>query len=79
VTPHQTPLLLVISLGGDLPSGSDPRRLAELVMAELGVQTVVVDAGARPATSVRLVREIVREHLRPAALLVPLDAFGWPA
>jgi sulfopyruvate decarboxylase TPP-binding subunit len=79
VTPHQTPLLLVISLGGDLPSGADPRRLAELVMAELGVQTVVVDAGARPATSVRLVREIVREHLRPAALLVPLDAFGWPA
>jgi sulfopyruvate decarboxylase TPP-binding subunit len=79
VTPHQTPLLLVVSLGGDLPSGADPRRLAELVMAELGVQTVVVDPGATPATSVRLVREIVREHLRPAALLVPLDAFGWPA
>ena len=83
VAPHQTPLLLVISLGGDLPGGGaggpDPRRLAELLMAELGVQTVVVDAGARPATSVRLVREIVREHLRPAALLVPLDAFGWPA
>jgi sulfopyruvate decarboxylase TPP-binding subunit len=79
VTPHQTPLLLVVSLGGDLPGGSDPKRLVELVMAELGVQTVVVDAGARPATSVRLVREIVREQSRPAALLVPLDAFGWPA
>jgi sulfopyruvate decarboxylase subunit alpha len=79
VTPHQTPLLLVISLGDDVPGGPDPRRLAELVMAELGVQTVVVDAGARPATRVRLVREIVREHLRPAALLVPIDAFGWPA
>jgi sulfopyruvate decarboxylase TPP-binding subunit len=79
VAPHQTPLLLVISLGGDLPGGADPRRLAELLMAELGVRTVVVDAGARPATTVRLVREIVREHLRPAALLVPLDAFGWPA
>jgi hypothetical protein len=39
----------------------------------------VVDAGARPSTAVRLVREIVREDLRPAALLVPLDAFGWPA
>jgi sulfopyruvate decarboxylase TPP-binding subunit len=79
VAPHQTPLLLVISLGGDRPGGPDPRRLAELLMAELGVQTVVVDAAARPAATVRLVREIVREHLRPAALLVPLDAFGWPA
>ena len=82
VGPHQTPLLLVIALGGDLPgnaAGPDPRRLAELLMAELGVRTVVVDAGARPSTAVRLVREIVREDLRPAALLVPLDAFGWPA
>jgi sulfopyruvate decarboxylase subunit alpha len=82
VTPHQTPLLLVIALGDDLPgntAGPAPRRLAELLMAELGVPTVVVEAGARPSTAVRLAREIVREDLRPAALLVPLDAFGWPA
>jgi sulfopyruvate decarboxylase TPP-binding subunit len=84
VTPHQTPLLLVIALGDDLPGsaagpGPAPRRLAELLMAELGVRTVVVDEGARPSTAVRLAREIVREDLRPAALLVPLDAFGWPA
>ncbi len=82
VTPHQTPLLLVIALGGERPgnaAGPDPMRLAELLMAELGVRTVVVDAGARPSTAVRLAREIVREDLRPAALLVPLDAFGWPA
>jgi sulfopyruvate decarboxylase TPP-binding subunit len=82
VTPNQTPLLLVIALGCDVPgdaAGPDHRRLAELLTAELGVRTVVVDAGARPSTAVRLAREIVREDLRPAALLVPLDAFGWPA
>jgi sulfopyruvate decarboxylase subunit alpha len=79
VAPHRTPLLLVVSLGADpaIEGGPSPRRLAELLMAELGIQSVTIEATERMAARVKLVREIVREHLRPAALLVPLDTDGW--
>jgi sulfopyruvate decarboxylase TPP-binding subunit len=75
VAPHRTPLLLVISLGAPpaIEGGPDPRRLAELLIAELGIQSVAIEPTARTAARVGLVREIVREHLRPAALLVPSD------
>ncbi len=79
VAPDQTPLLLIVSLGEDpaIEGGPDPRRIAELLMAELGIQSVMIEETARMPARVRLVREIVREHLRPAALLVPLDTDGW--
>jgi sulfopyruvate decarboxylase subunit alpha len=78
VAPHQTPLLLVVSLGEPAADGGPtPRRLTELLMSELGIQSVTIEPTARTAAKVRLVREIVREHLRPAALLVPLDTDGW--
>ena len=78
VSPHRTPLLLVVSLGEEpaVEGGSNPRRLTELLMSELGIQSVTIDASAGMAARVKLVREIVREHLRPAALLVPLDTDG---
>jgi sulfopyruvate decarboxylase TPP-binding subunit len=79
VAPHQTPLLLVVSLGEApaIEGGPAPRRLTELLMTELGIQSVAIEPTARMAAQVKLVREIVREHLRPAALLVPLDTDGW--
>jgi sulfopyruvate decarboxylase subunit alpha len=80
VAPHRTPLLLVLVLGDDpvaADGGPDRRRLAELLMAELHVETVRIDPAARTAARVRVVRDIVREHQRPAALLVPPGTFGW--
>lgn len=78
VTPNQTPLLLVVSLSDDpvVEGGVAPRRLAELLMAELGIQCVAIEPTARTSARVKQVREIVREHLRPAALLVPVDLDG---
>jgi sulfopyruvate decarboxylase TPP-binding subunit len=79
VAPHRTPLLLVVSLGDDATTEGrpTPRRLAELLMGELGVQCVTIEPTEGMAAPVRLVRDIVREELRPAALLVPLDSDGW--
>ncbi|HEX4721470.1 MAG TPA: hypothetical protein VH333_03070 [Pseudonocardiaceae bacterium] len=79
VTTHRIPLLLVVFLGESPAEGERPnsRRIAELLMAELGVQTVTIDPTEGVAAPVRLVRDIVRVELRPAALLVPLDMDGW--
>lgn len=79
VAPRQTPLLLVISLGDEpeADGGPTPRRLTEALMTELGIESVAIDATARLSARVKLVRDIVRDDLRPAALLVPLDTDGW--
>ena len=79
ITAHQIPLLLVVSLSETVADGDRPnqRRIAELLMAELGVQAVTIDPTEGVAAPVRLVRDIVRVELRPAALLVPLDLDGW--
>lgn len=79
VTTDTTPLLLVISLGTDATTEGRPtqRRLTELLMGELGVQCVTIEPTEGTAAPVQLVRDIVREELRPAALLVPLDSDGW--
>lgn len=79
VTSHRIPLLLVISLTENATADGrpNPQRLAELLMDELGVQTVAIDPTEGVAAPVRLVRDIVRVELRPAALLVPLDMDGW--
>lgn len=79
VTTHRIPLLFVISLSENSAADGrpNPQRLAELLMAEFGVQTVTIDPAEGVAAPVRLVRDIVRVELRPAALLVPLDMDGW--
>ncbi|HEX4720953.1 MAG TPA: hypothetical protein VH333_00460 [Pseudonocardiaceae bacterium] len=79
VTPRRTPLLLVLSLGDEpvVDGGPTRRRLTETLMAELGIQSVAIEATARLSARVKLVRDIVRDDLRPAALLVPPDTDAW--
>lgn len=79
VAPYQTPLLLVICLGDEpvVDGGPTPRRLTEAFMTDLGIQSIAIDATESLAARVRLARDVVREELRPAALLVPLDTDGW--
>jgi sulfopyruvate decarboxylase TPP-binding subunit len=65
---RQAPILLVIVADGECDPGV--RRPADLLMADLCVETVRLDAAARASTKVRVARQIIRERQRPAALLV---------
>jgi sulfopyruvate decarboxylase TPP-binding subunit len=78
---RHTPLLLVIVLSPDVDQPGEcvgTRRFAELLMAELCVETVAIEPAAQLSARVRVAREIVRERQRPAALLVPAELCEQP-
>jgi sulfopyruvate decarboxylase subunit alpha len=90
VAPHEVPMLLVVALDADSATGTDAAanrtagndamvRLSATVLAEFGIESVPLDPTARPAGQVDVVRAIVIDQLRPAALLVPAGALGRPA
>jgi sulfopyruvate decarboxylase subunit alpha len=84
VAPHEVPMLLVVALAGDGTADAADQadadqamiRLSGQVLAEFGIESVALDPAARPAGQVEVVRGIVIDQLRPAALLVPTDALG---
>lgn len=80
VVPHEVPMLLIVALdhGAEGPTAENPAmvRLSEQVLDEFGIETVPLDPRTSAEGTVDVVRGIVRDQLRPAALLVPFGAFG---
>ncbi|HEX5113755.1 MAG TPA: hypothetical protein VFW65_01025 [Pseudonocardiaceae bacterium] len=79
VAPHEVPMLLVLGIGGPADPAADNLamvRISEQVLDEFGIESVPLDPSMPAAAQVAVVRGIVRDQLRPAALLVPTTAFG---
>jgi sulfopyruvate decarboxylase TPP-binding subunit len=79
VTPNEVPMLLIVALGTDAdlaPGDLAMARLSEQVLDEFGIESVPLDPTAPAAVPIGTVRGIVHDRLRPAALMVPSDAFG---
>ena len=92
VAPHEVPMLLIVALDAESSADTDVDtaasraagnqamvRLSAQALEEFGIESVPLDPTARPAGQVEVVRAIVIDQLRPAALLVPADALGRPA
>jgi sulfopyruvate decarboxylase subunit alpha len=78
---HEVPMLLIVAIGGTGPDASDPAmvRLSEQVLDEFGIQSVPLDPTMPAAAQIEVVRAIVLDELRPAALLLPDEALRRPA
>jgi sulfopyruvate decarboxylase subunit alpha len=79
VTPNEVPMLLIVALGTDAdlaPGDLAMARLSEQVLDEFGIESVRLDPATAAAAQIGVVRGILYDQLRPAALLVPSDAFG---
>jgi sulfopyruvate decarboxylase subunit alpha len=79
VAPHEVPVLLVVAIGGpdDQATGNMAMvRIGEEVLEEFGIQSVPLDPTMAVTDQVAVVRGIVCDQLRPAALLVPATVFG---
>lgn len=83
VAQHEVAMLLIVALdnGAADPQAGDQVmvRLSEQVLDRFGIQTVPLDPTTRADEPIDLVRGIVCDQLRPAALLVPFQAFGGQA
>lgn len=83
VATHETAMLLIVALddGPADPGVANPGmiRLSEQVLDEFGIQSVALDPTLPAAGPIGVVRGIVRDQLRPAALLVPRQVLGRPA
>ncbi|MEV0001791.1 thiamine pyrophosphate-binding protein [Micromonospora sp. NPDC050980] len=81
VSPYRIPMLLVVSLRGvhpdPTPENTVMGRLTAPLLRDLGIHTAVLTPEADPAVTARELYEVVRDPGRPAALLIPPDAFGW--
>lgn len=82
VVPYRIPMLLIVSLRGVNPDpnheSSAMGRLTEPLLDTLDMEAVELDPAEMVASQVDLLRVTVQRRLRPAALLVPPHAFGWP-
>jgi sulfopyruvate decarboxylase TPP-binding subunit len=79
LAPHEVAMLLVVAIGGPADPASDELamvRISEQVLDEFGIESVPLDPTRPAAEPVAVVRDIVRDQFRPAALLVPTTEFG---
>lgn len=80
VAAHEVPMLLIVALddGPAEPVVGHAAlvRLSEQVLDEFGIQSVALDPTMPAAGPIDVVRGIVRDQRRPAALLVPCQAIG---
>jgi len=83
VSPYRLAMLLVVSLRGVNPDPTQENlvmgRLTEPLLAELGLPTLILDAEGDLTSQVDWITSMVHDLRRPAALLIPPEAFGWRA
>lgn len=81
VVPYRIPMLLVVGLceakDDSVQENKIMGRLTEPLLDGLGVEAVALDPAEPLSDQVDRVGAIVHRRLRPAALLVPPNAFGW--
>ncbi len=81
VTPYRLAMLFVISLRGVHPDPTQENqlmgRLTGPMLDGLEVATATLDSSGDLGAQVSWAASVVRQRRRPAALLIPPDAFGW--
>jgi sulfopyruvate decarboxylase subunit alpha len=81
IVPYRIPMLLVVGLcstaADSVQENKIMGRLTEPLLDGLGVAAVSLDSSEPLREQVDKVSAIVHRRLRPAALLVPPEAFGW--
>lgn len=82
VMPNEVPVLLIVAISGQDDLAADNGglvRISEQVLDEFGIPSVPLDPTMPAADPVAMVRGIVCDQDRPAALLLPATVFGWTA
>lgn len=81
VSPYRLAMLLVVSLRGVDPDPTQENlvmgRLTEPLLEGLGLPTLTLDAAGDITAQVDWITAMVQDLRRPAALLIPPNAFGW--